>query len=268
MLTRVSHRVEPVVDMGFRALGRFLHIDGTMRATVISAQAFTSLIPFLVVTASLAPGDGDLGDHLVDQFNLSGAPATSVDTLFSSAGDGGSTVTWIGVVILLLSGLSFTRAVQQTYARAYEIELKGPKGAARGLAWFAFFALWLTTAVVARNVLTDATGPAVGLAAACVTGFVFWLVTPLVLVPGLDARRLLPGAVVTGLAVGVLSSFSQVWVPLLLKWSAGKYGLIGIAFSLQTWLLTYAFIVVAAAALGATITERTMGLTGEVASGG
>src|SRR3954449_4937555 len=108
MLTLVRQRADPVVDMGFRAVARFLHINGTMRATVISAQAFTSLIPFLVVIASLAPGDGDLGDRLVDQCDLTGASARSMDTLFSSAGEGGSTITWIGILILLLSGLSFT----------------------------------------------------------------------------------------------------------------------------------------------------------------
>jgi len=256
MLTRVNLRRDAVVDMGFRTVARFLHIDGTMRATVISAQAFTSLIPFLVVTASLAPGEGDLGDRLVDQYDLNGATARSVDTLFGSAGESGSTVTWVGIIILLLSGLSFTRAIQNTYARSYDVELRGPQGAARGLAWFAFFAVWMLTAVAARNWLADATGPVVGLVAACITGFLFWLLTPLLLVPGIEPRRLVTGAVITGIAVGVLSAFSQIWIPLLLKWSAGKYGLIGVAFALQTWLLTYAFIVVAAAVLGATVSEQ------------
>jgi membrane protein len=255
MLTTVDR---PVVDIGFRAVARFLHIDGTLRATVISAQAFTSLIPFLVVIASLAPGDGDLGDQLVDRFDLEGSTARSVDTLFGSAGDGGSTITWIGIAILLLTGLSFTRAIQQTFARAYDIELTGPKGATRGLAWFAFFALWMATVVAARNSLDDAVGPPMGIVAGSMTAFGFWLITPLVLVPGLEPRRLLPGAIITGVAVGILGTVSQVWVPLLLKWSADKYGLIGVAFSLQTWLLAYAFIVVAAAALGATLGERVM----------
>jgi membrane protein len=252
MLTPVDR---PVVDIGFRAVARFLHIDGAMRATVISAQAFTSLIPFLVVIASLAPGNGDLGDQLVDRFDLKGAAARNVDTLFSSAGDGGSTITWVGIVILLLTGLSFTRAIQQTYARAYDIELTGPKGATRGLVWFAFFALWMATVVAARNALDDAVGPPMGVIAGSISGCAFWLITPLVLVPGLAPRRVLPGAIVTGVAVGLLGAFSQVWIPLLLKWSADKYGLIGVAFSIQTWLLTYAFIVVAAAALGATLRE-------------
>jgi membrane protein len=253
MLTPVDR---PVVDIGFRAVARFLRIDGALRATVISAQAFTSLIPFLVVVASLAPGPGDLGDQLVDRFDLKGDQASSVDTLFGSAGDGGSTVTWIGIVILVLTGLSFTRALQQTFARAYDVELSGPQGAARGLAWFAFFALWMATVVAARNAIDDAIGPPMGVITGSLTGCGLWLITPLVLVPGLTARRVVPGAVVTGVGIGVLGAVSQVWIPLLLEWSAGKYGLIGVAFSIQTWLLTYAFVVVAAAVLGATLSER------------
>jgi membrane protein len=256
MLIGMRARAEPVIAVGVRAVRKFLHIEGTVQATVIAAQAFTSLIPFLVVCAAFGPGNGDLGDRIVDQLNLEGASARSVDALFNSAGETQSTVTWIGIIILVLSGLSFTRAVQRTYARAYAVELKPAVAAARGLWWLAFFALWLLTAVSLRNTITDETGPAVGVVLASATGFAFWLITPLLLLGSLEWRRIVPGAVATGISVGLLGVVSQIWIPLLVKWSAEKYGLIGIAFSLQTWLLVYSFIVVAAAAFGAALSEQ------------
>ena len=48
-----------------------------------------------------------------------------------------------------------------------------------------------------------------------------------------------------------------IYVPLAMTWSAERYGLIGIAFALQSWLLVLAFLVVAGAVVGATVVERT-----------
>lgn len=248
-------RAEAIVELGLRAGRRFIHVEGTLQATVIAAQAFTSLIPFLVVAAAISPGHGDLGEKFVDQFNLKGASAESVEALFNSAGEVKSTVTWVGILILLLSSLSFTRAVQRTFARAYDVQLSPARAAGRGLWWLAFFAVWIATAGSLKETLTDATGPVLAVATGSLVGFGFWLITPILLLGVLDWRRLLPGAIVCGVASGVLGVASQIWIPILLRWSAEKYGLIGIAFALQSWLLAYSFIVVAGAVFGATVTE-------------
>jgi uncharacterized BrkB/YihY/UPF0761 family membrane protein len=39
-------------------------------------------------------------------------------------------------------------------------------------------------------------------------------------------------------------------------WSADKYGLIGIAFALQSWLLVAGFVVVIGAVVGAVVVQR------------
>jgi hypothetical protein len=41
-----------------------------------------------------------------------------------------------------------------------------------------------------------------------------------------------------------------------LDWSADKYGLIGIAFALQSWLLLAGFVVVIGAVVGAVVVQR------------
>src|SRR4029079_5507821 len=76
-----------------RAVRRFFDIEGSVQSTVLAAQAFTSLIPFMVVVAAFAPGNGDLADRLVDRFDLSGASARSVQQLFASSGETKSAVT-------------------------------------------------------------------------------------------------------------------------------------------------------------------------------
>ena len=41
-----------------------------------------------------------------------------------------------------------------------------------------------------------------------------------------------------------------------MDWSAERYGLIGIAFALQSWLLVFAFVVVTSALVGAAVVEH------------
>ena len=68
-----------------------------------------------------------------------------------------------------------------------------------------------------------------------------------------DWRYLAPGAAVSGVLGAMLSVASSIYVPILMDWSAEKYGLIGIAFALQSWLLVAGFMVVIGAVFGATV---------------
>jgi membrane protein len=67
-----------------------------------------------------------------------------------------------------------------------------------------------------------------------------------------DWRALSPGAAVSGLLGALLGVASSIYVPIAMEWSAERYGLIGIAFAFQSWLLVAAFVVV----VGATVVER------------
>ena len=109
-----------VTDFGERTLRRFVEVEGAQQATVLAAQAFTSLIPFLVVAAAFGPGEGDLADRINERFDLHGNAARSVEALFNDAGEVTGAVTWVSVIILVLSATSFTRALQRMFQRAYQ----------------------------------------------------------------------------------------------------------------------------------------------------
>jgi membrane protein len=246
-----------VVDFGEVSLRRFLQIEGTMQATVLAAQAFTSLIPFAVVAAAFGPGEGDIGDRIIDRFDLSGSPARSVEQLFNSAGEVESAVTWVSIVILVLSALSFTRAMQRMYQRSYETPRGTWKEAWRGLVWLVGVAVWLTVSSPVRSAVSDHLGVVIAIAFSALTGFVLWLWTPSILLgAAMGWRHLLPGAVISAVLGALLSVASGIYVPILMTWSADRYGLIGVAFSLQSWLLAAAFVVVVGAVLGAVATDR------------
>ena len=245
-----------VLDFGLRCLRRFVDIEGATQATVLGAQAFTSLIPFLVIASVAAPGDGDLADRIVERFNLDGASARSVESLFADSTEVESAVTWVSVVILILATLSFTRAMQRMFQRAYGEERGGIADQWRGLAWLAGFAAWIIISSPLRESLEGIGGIIFAVAATTVTGFALWLWTPTILLRTRDWRRLVPGAMVSGVLGAVLGVASGIYVPILMEWSARKYGLIGVAFSLQSWMLVFAFVIVIGAVVGAVVSEQ------------
>jgi membrane protein len=244
------------LELGFHALRRFISIEGFQQATVLGAQAFTSLIPLMVVAAAFAPGESDLADRIVDRFGLQDSSADSVQQLFASAGTTESTITWISVIILVLSGLSFTRALQRVFQRSYGRAPNLVKDQQRGLAWICCLAVWVTLLSPLHESLEELAGIVFAVTVATATGFLLWLITPMVLLGERDWRMLAPGALLSGFLGALLGVASSIYVPILMEWSADKYGLIGIAFALQSWLLASAFVVVIGAVVGATVVER------------
>ena len=123
---------------------------------MLAAQAFTSLIPFLVVAAAFGPGEGDLADKIDDAFNLSGSAERSMRALFNSAGETESAVTWVSIIILILSTTSFARAMQRMFERSYEVEKAPLREAWWSLVWLAAFAAWIVIAGPLRETFREA----------------------------------------------------------------------------------------------------------------
>jgi hypothetical protein len=77
---------------------RLADIGGVQRATILGAQAFTSLVPYLVIASALVPTarNESFADTLVDNFDLEGRAAEGVRDLFASASEVESAITGIG----------------------------------------------------------------------------------------------------------------------------------------------------------------------------
>jgi membrane protein len=245
-----------VKDLGLPTLRRVVEIEGPQHATVLAAQAFTSLIPFLVIVAAFGPGEGNLADRIVERFDLDRAAEQNARSLFSSAGETRNAVSWLSVVILVLAATSFSRAMQRLFERAYRVEPGGLKQSWRALAWLAGFAVWVVASGPVRAAVDDSGGIVLAVAISAVMGFALWLGTPLVLLGGIQWRRLVPGAAVIAVLVSLAAVASAIYVPVLMTWSGERYGLIGIAVSLQSWLVVMGFVVVTGAVFGAVIGDR------------
>lgn len=243
--------MRPVLDIARRSLSRFVELDGFDRAMALAGQAFAALLPLLIVIGSLSPqGDDTLADAIIDRFDLSGGAADSLRDAVARPPHSG--VSALGAVLLVISALSFTRAMQRLYIRAWRLDKLGLRANYWGLIWLALFvAFWsLQPAIV--GVFSGILAFALSLALSTA----LWLLTPWLLTARrIPWRQLLPQAFLTAVGLMGFAIGAAIYLPRAVHTASAEFGILGVAFSLLSLLFALCLVLVVAAALGTTLAE-------------
>ncbi len=264
MTSRAAHRARTLLawrlvaaplQFGRDWLVRFVELQGFDRGVALAAQAFTALIPLLIVyTAVVSDTTGrDFAGQLINALDLTGSSAAAVRQAFAPAGDVESEVSALGVVLLVGSALSFTRGLQRLYQLSFEQTKLGWRAAKWGLIWLAIIIVILTLRPI---VLGDLNGVALLVFALGFAGLL-WLATPWILLARrVPWPRLVPTSLLTMVGMTALELSSAVWMPHTMATSAKQFGIIGVAFALLSWLVAAGVVLVLAASGGAVLDER------------
>ena len=184
-----------------------------------------------------------------------GAQATR--TLFATGGEVRAAVSAIGIVIVLYSMLSFTRALQRVYLQVWRLRPQLPDALLRQATWIVGFIAYTVVLAPVRDFEHHHDLARLYAPSTIALGAVFWLWTPHVLLgKRISWRRLLPTSLLTTLAITLYSVGTALLLPAIFTKNAERYGLIGIAFGLVTWLFAYAGVVVVSAVVGGVWDQR------------
>jgi membrane protein len=252
---RLQRLVLAPVEFARDWLARFVSIQGVDRGMALGAQAFTALIPLLIVYSAIVPrADGqDFADHVIDRFELTGSAADTVKQAFAPTGDVTSSVNVLGVVLLIVSALAFTRGLQRLYEGAFKLPAAGVRGTGYGLTWLVTLCIVIS---IRPLVVGRLHGVALG-AGTLAFSLLIWVLTPyLLLGKRIPWRRLIPAATLAALGMTAFGVASLIWMPHSVATSAQEFGFIGIAFAFLSWLVGAGVVLVVAAAGGAIIDER------------
>jgi membrane protein len=252
MIRPMERIVRMVLDVGRRSLARFVELEGFDRSMALAGQAFAALLPLLIVFGTVAHGSTDeVADDLIERFDIAGGAADTLRDAVAQPPESGVSV--IGVVLLVISALSFTRALQRLYVRAWRLEKLGVRGNTWGLLWLAaFIAYWSLQPAIAG--LVDGVA---GFALSLALSTLLWLWTPWLLVAGrIPWRRLLPQAFLSAVGLVALAIGAAVYFPHAVASTSAEFGILGVAFALLSLLFAVAFVLVVTAALGATLADR------------
>jgi membrane protein len=224
-------------------------MQGLDRAMALSAQAFTALIPLLLVVSAISPSDSrDLvSDAIIGKFALAGSAADAVEQLFARPGD--SAIGVLSVVLLFFSGVSLTRRMQRMYLQAWELEpVPGVRGSLNAALGLSVLLIEIALLSLVRSLVSELPFDWIlGAPASIVASLVLWTSVPwLLLDRRIPWRRLLPAGALTAGGASIYGVATTIYMPRVMQNNSEQYGLFGVTLSLVGWLLCIAFIMVAA----------------------
>jgi uncharacterized BrkB/YihY/UPF0761 family membrane protein len=242
-----------------RIVHRFQSIVGFDRATALASGALTALIPLALLSGTVVSwlGGSSIEDRIIERYDLTGRGADAVRDIFSPVGGSSTSINVIGIFLLALAVLSFTRAVQRLFEQTWDLEPLSVRNTANGLRWvvalFAYvFASGLVHALIGRGELELAAALAVMPLSAAFLIWSGWVLSG----KRIEPRALRPFGLVAAVLLAAYSVGAAVYVPHLFSSYAGRYGVIGAVFAIISTLLCIMFVLVASAAIGREVSDE------------
>jgi len=255
-LLRAKDRSPPgLVRFVMRLVREMQRLEPFDRAMTLAAQAFTSIVPLVIVALAVLPRPdaNRLGDRVADALAL---PSNTRSALLGALPEDTEQAATFGVVsllIVLLSATSFSRALTRMYAKAWSV--RGP-GWHSPWRWIAAVVAIASGTVALEALQLAAEGSTARLAGAMLVTFVvnsvLWIWVPSVLLArAVRWQMLAPGGVLMGAASIALYFASRLYMPPALSYAARTFGELGVAFTAIGWLFAVAFVLIVATVLGA-----------------
>ncbi len=234
-----------------RMIAGFQRIQIFDRSMTLAAQLFTSVFPIIIMGATIFGGRAAAG--AAHGMELPGDTSDVLDEVVSTSG-GIGTFGLIGVIVVLISATSLSRALTRAFDAIWQ-HGRTKNRIFDAWRWLAAVCVLALAIVAARTLVT---------AIEDVPPRDFWSTTlsfsinvgiasfiPWLLMRGrVHFRYLLPGALLYAVAMLLMRPFWELYLPAALEASAERYGAIGIAFVYLTYLYAVAFALLGAAVIG------------------
>ncbi|WP_329315883.1 YhjD/YihY/BrkB family envelope integrity protein [Streptomyces sp. NBC_01262] len=255
----VRARAETRLPVITRLATHLVSVNPLDSATRLAAQVFLTVVPLLFLVAAIAPQW--LRDHFVksvhDVFGLTGSADAQLKKVYQ--GDISQlrqTTGIVSVLMVLISATACSRAMQRLCDRAWGLPRVGARVAAwRWLAWLLAWVLMIGLQGVLRGGFGRGLWLGMPLLLTAQVGM-WWWTQHLLLTGRVPWLPLLPGALLTGATLSVLTSTAKLYIPRALNRSLDTYGSLGAVFTLLSWLIALCAVVTLCITAGAVIARE------------
>ncbi|WP_405885991.1 MULTISPECIES: YhjD/YihY/BrkB family envelope integrity protein [unclassified Streptomyces] len=258
-LLRLRHTAEGRFPVITHLTSHLIAVNLLDSATRLAAQVFLTAVPLLFVFASFAPQvvRNEIVSSLHDVFGINGSAEQELKKVFQADSESLRQSTGaVSGLMVLLSATACSRAMQRLCQRAWRL----PSASARIAAWrwLVWIAAWLVVLALQGPLRSGfGAGPWLGLPLLLVTQVgVWWWTQHLLLAARIPWLPLLPGALLTGVAMTALTVVSKLYVPTALNRSLDRYGSLGAVFTVLSWLIGLCVVIAACITAGAVIARE------------
>lgn len=231
----------------YAVVRRFLELELLERSVALSAQAFIALLPIVILVVSLFVTDvgATISEQFGDRYGLDSITTAAIEALFSD-NLGQRTISWLAVVMILVSAFSLARRLARVYANVFELPPLKRNENWRGLVWIVLQVAMMLLASLLKQVRDDQgwllfVVALVGLVA-------LWFGTDVaslrLLVPSAATRLIVASSIVSTIGRLIMGAWTAVYFTRSLSEQAQQYGPIGVTFALYTYLLVGVFVYV------------------------
>ena len=239
-----------------RALRDIRELELFDRAMTLAAQAFTSILPVLIVAGSLRGSLNPEANSLVaNNLGLDDRTADLVQQSMPQQVEGVTLTQVIAALLLIVAATSFARALERCFLRIWKTPKASIRFAWRWVAGIVAIVIGLLVVVATRNIVrgTDAISVLEFILEAAIWSALWWIASWVVVNRSISLRALLPGSVLAGLGFAVATVVGRAYLPGALAASAEQFGVLGLAFSYIGWLFVLMSVLLVAVTIGRVI---------------
>lgn len=242
-----------------RSLTRFQRMVGFDRAIALASSALTALIPIAILVGSvLNRGDAHrLAEQLISRYGLTGAGADAVRNVLAPTGGTGTDISLIGVFLLVVAALSFSRGVQRMFEQAWDLKPLSVRNTINDLTWIAGLLAYFGLSWWVHSLLDHGRVQIIANAAMVPASVVFFVCSGWILsARRLGRKQLLPFGVLVSVLVAIALICGAIYLPRLFSSYASRYGVIGAVLAMISALFILMLVIVASAAVGREVSDE------------
>ncbi|WP_104165131.1 YihY/virulence factor BrkB family protein [Cryobacterium sp. N22] len=254
-LIRVSVK-SPAGRFLMRSLREIRNLELFDRAMTLAAQAFTSILPILIVSGSMRRSmNPEAKAVFADNLTLDDHTAELLQQSMPEQIQSVTLTQIIGVLLLIIAATAFARALERCFRRIWNTPKASIRFAWRWVAAIVAivvgFVLVVTTRFVVRG--SGAIPFLEFILEAVIWCGLWWIASWVVINRSVSLRALLPGSLLAGLGFAAATALGRVYLPGVLASSADQFGVLGLAFSYVGWLFVLMSVLLAAVTIGRVI---------------
>jgi uncharacterized BrkB/YihY/UPF0761 family membrane protein len=242
-----------------RVLTRFQRMVGFDRAIALASSALTALIPIAILVGSvLNQGDAHrVAEQIISRYGLTGAGADAVRDVLAPTGGASTDISLIGVFLLLVAALSFSRGVQRMFEQAWDLKPLSVRNTGNDLTWIVGLVAYFGLSWWVHSLLDHSRVQIAANAVMVPASVVFFVWSGRILsAKRLGWRQLAPFGILVAALGAICLTCGAIYLPRLFSSYASRYGVIGAVLAMISALFILMVVIVTCAATGREVSDE------------